>query len=116
MNKLLIAVDGPGASGKGTLCQKLSKHFKIPYLNTGGLYRATTRKSIENNIQTDDIESLVKIAQSLTVDDINNPNNFTEEIGMKTPNIAKIREIRNALLQYQINFADKPNGAILDGR
>ncbi|MDR0423752.1 MAG: (d)CMP kinase [Rickettsiales bacterium] len=114
--KLVIAVDGPGAAGKGTLCTLLSKHFNIPHLNTGGLYRGTTYKALQNNVSLDDVDSLVSIAKNLTMHDINNPEIFNEEIGIKTSSVAKIQEVRDALLQYQRDFADQPDGAILDGR
>ncbi|GMO61723.1 MAG: (d)CMP kinase [Rickettsiales bacterium] len=116
MKKLLIAIDGPGASGKGTLCTNLSKHFDIPHLSTGGLYRATTRLAKEQGIPTDDVNKLVEIAKNLTLDDINSPANFTEESRNLTANIAKIKEVRDALLQYQLDFANNEKGAVLDGR
>ncbi|MDR3289960.1 MAG: (d)CMP kinase [Rickettsiales bacterium] len=116
MKKLIIAIDGPGASGKGTLCQNLSRYFNIPHLSTGGLYRGTTRKAMELNVAFDNVKKLIEIAKNLTLDDINNPVNFTEEIGSKTPNVAKLQEVRDALFQYQKDFANNPNGAILDGR
>jgi cytidylate kinase len=116
MKKLLIAVDGPSASGKGTLCKLLSQHFNIPHLNTGGLYRGTTYKALQQSIELDDESALVTIAKNLTEDDINNPEIFNEEIGAKTSTVAKIQAVRDALFQYQIDFSNNPTGAILDGR
>ena len=67
--KFVIAVDGPSASGKGTLCALLSKHFNIPHLNTGGLYRATARICLDKNIDFTDEKSICEIAKNLTLDD-----------------------------------------------
>ena len=114
--RLLIAIDGPSASGKGTLSELLSKKFNIPALNTGGLYRGVARKAIKNNIDFNNVKELVQIAKNLTSEDVNNPENFTEEIGNKASIIAKIQEIRDALFEYQRKFASQENGAILDGR
>ena len=114
--KLLIAIDGPSASGKGTLSSLLSKKFNIPALNTGGLYRAVAYKASKNNIDLNDAKKLVEIAQNLNDEDINNPAIFTEEIGGKASTVGKIQELRNALFNYQRDFANQESGAILDGR
>ncbi len=114
--RLLIAIDGPSASGKGTLAKLLSEKFNIPHLNTGGLYRGTARKCIENNIDLNNEKAVCNIAKTLTKDDVDNPLNFTEDMGGKASIVAKIQCVRDALFQFQRNFANQDDGAILDGR
>lgn len=115
-NKFVIAVDGPSASGKGTLCALLSQHFNMPHLNTGGLYRATARICLNKNIDFTDEKSICEVAKNLTLDDVNNPLNFTEEMGGKASIVAKIQSVRDTLLKFQRDFANQESGAILDGR
>ena len=115
-NRIVIAVDGSSASGKGTICQLLSQKFNIPHLNTGGLYRGLAYKAINLKIDFTNIEKLVELAITLDQDDISNPLIFTEEIGSQASIVSKIPEVRNALLKYQRDFANQEKGAILDGR
>ena len=114
--RLLIAIDGPSASGKGTLSHLLSKKFNIPHLNTGGLYRGTARKCIENNIDLSDEKAVCEIAKTLTKEDVDNPLNFTEDMGGNASTVGKIQCVRDALFQFQKDFANQDGGAILDGR
>ena len=115
-NKIVIAIDGPSASGKGTICDLLSKKLNIPHLNTGGLYRAVAYKGLQQNYDLNDIEKMVNIAKNLTEKDITNKEIFTEQIGEKASIVAKLQEVRDALFQYQKDFSNKEEGAILDGR
>lgn len=114
--KLIIAVDGPSASGKGSISELLSKKFNIPHLNTGGLYRGIAYKAIQQNIDLNNEEEIISIAKTLNEEDINNPAIFTEEIGGKASIVAKIQSVRDILFDYQRNFANQEKGAILDGR
>ena len=79
--RLLIAIDGPSASGKGTLSKLLSEKFNIPHLNTGGLYRGVAYKAIQQGVDLNDEKSVIEVAKTLTESDINNPVIFTEEVG-----------------------------------
>ena len=117
--KLIIAIDGPSASGKGTIAKLLAKKFNIPHLDTGKLYRAVGYKAFNTNINPDDeknIAKLCEIAKNLTLDDLNNPEISSEQMGAEAAKVAKIQAIRDALLDYQRNFANQENGAVLDGR
>lgn len=114
--RLLIAIDGPSASGKGTLSKLLSERFNIPHLNTGGLYRAVAYKAIQKGIDLNDEKSIIDIAKTINEEDINNPIIFTEEIGGKASIVAKIQPVRDVLFKYQTDFAKHEGGAILDGR
>ena len=114
--RLLIAIDGPSASGKGTLSKLLSEKFNIPHLNTGGLYRGVAYKAIQSNIDLNDEKSIIKIAKTLNENDISNPAIFTEEMGGKAAIVAKMQSVRDILFKYQKDFANQEGGAILDGR
>ncbi len=114
--RLLIAIDGPSASGKGTLSKLLSEKFNIPHLNTGGLYRGVAYKAIQSNIDLNDEKSIIEIAKTLNENDISNPAIFTEEMGGKAAIVAKMQSVRDILFKYQKDFANQEGGAILDGR
>lgn len=114
--RLLIAIDGPSASGKGTLSDLLSKKFNIPHLNTGGLYRGLAYKAIQQNIDLEDTEKIIELSKIITPEEINNPVIFTEEMGAKASVVAKIQTVRDNFLKYQRDFAYQDGGAILDGR
>ena len=117
MKDKVIAVDGFSASGKGSLCTSLSKILKLPYLNTGALYRAIGLKLKQSNFNDfDNIEKLLEIAKGIDFSKLNSPELFTEEIGSWASKVAKIQEIRNFLLDFQKEFCNRKDGAILDGR
>lgn len=113
MKKLLIAIDGPSASGKGTLAKKIAAHFGLPYLNTGALYRLLALRVIEQKIDQRNIEELVK---NISESDLENDKLFGEDVGAMASTIAKNPKIRNVLFDFQRNFAKSPKGAVLDGR
>ncbi len=116
MKKILIAIDGPSASGKGTLSKLLAEKFNIPHLNTGGLYRAVAFKAMKNNVNFDDETAIIEIAKTIKGEDAENPSNFTEEVGGKASIVAKMQSVRDVLFDYQVNFSKNENGAVLDGR
>lgn len=112
---LVIAIDGPAASGKGTLARRIAKTLGVDYLDTGALYRATARKIVSFNHPVD-VPHAVAAAKSLHENDINSSELHNEEIGKYASMIASMPEVRQALLAFQRNFAMGPKGAILDGR
>lgn len=115
MNKI-IAIDGPTASGKGTLAKRLAKHFNLPYLNTGGLYRAIALFMINNGLNYNDKNEVINILGNVDFNDLNNPELYVEEIGAVAGKIAPIEEVRQFLLKFQKDFANQDTGAVLDGR
>ena len=110
---LIIAIDGPSASGKGTLAKMLAAHFNLPYLNTGALYRLLALRVIEQKIDQENVEELVK---NISEKDLENEKLFSEDVGAVASAIAKNPKIRAALFDFQRNFAQSKKGAVLDGR
>jgi cytidylate kinase len=112
----VIAIDGTSASGKGTLAKKLAKKFGLPYLNTGGLYRAIALFLYKNNLDYNNKEVVLANMNKADFGDLDNPELFDETVGGITSKIAVIPELRNFLFDLQVNFSKQEGGAILDGR
>lgn len=113
---MIIAVDGPAASGKGTIARKLAEYLGFNYLDTGSLYRAVARDVINSGQKIENIEVARTAAQNLDSDSLDDPGLRNTGIGEAASIIAGMAEVRDALLNYQRNFATKSPGAILDGR
>jgi CMP/dCMP kinase len=112
---MIIAVDGPTASGKGTLAKALAEHFQLPFMDTGMLYRAVGRQVQLNGGDPDDAgDSLAAcdFADSLLDDAILR----SEEIGGLASRVSIHRQVRAALNKRQVDFANQSGGALLDGR
>ena len=113
---LVIAVDGPAASGKGTLARRLAAYYGLSYLDTGSLYRATGLAVAAAGAAPDDEAAAVNAAQTL------DPSHYSEDqlrspgAGEAASQVAAIPAVRSALLEFQRSFASKPPGAVLDGR
>ena len=113
---LIIAVDGPAASGKGTLARRLAEHLGSDYLDTGSLYRAVGLKLVYADKDPADEVAAVEAAKSIDENDLTNPRLRQEKIGHAASIVASYPGVRAALLKFQRNFAIRPNGAVLDGR
>jgi cytidylate kinase len=118
---LVIAIDGPSASGKGTLAKKLAAYFNLPYLNTGALYRLVAFRVLQQKIDPQNfdefISGLVKnISEAISQGDLENEILFGEDVGSIASIIAKNPKLRAALFNFQRDFANSENGAVLDGR
>ncbi len=113
---MIIAIDGPLASGKGTLARALALHFGLPHLDTGSIYRATALVLIKNNIDPNDKAAAIKAAQNLDMSNIIDSEIRTALVGAGASVVAAIPEVRKALFDFQRNFASNPKGAVLDGR
>jgi CMP/dCMP kinase len=113
---MIIAIDGPAASGKGTLGKRLAAHFALRHLDTGLLYRAVAKAMIDAGRAPDDREGAVAAARAL------DPARFDEKalkshaVGEVASIVSAIPEVRAALLKFQRDFATTPPGAVLDGR
>ncbi|MEK9929731.1 MAG: (d)CMP kinase [Rhodospirillaceae bacterium] len=116
----LIAVDGPAASGKGTLARRIADHYDFAYLDTGLLYRAIGYTVIKGHGDINNPTHALKAAAELDPTELNNPELRSETVGEAASIIATSSEVREALLKFQKSFAyNPPNGkmgSVLDGR
>jgi len=112
---MIIAVDGPAASGKGTIARALAAHFGLPHMDTGLLYRATALNLLELG---GDPESEFAAARATDLSQIrfDDPELKTETVGGIASRISAYPLVREALLQRQRAFAGQAGGAVLDGR
>lgn len=115
MSNLVIAVDGPTASGKGTIARALAAHFGLPHLDTGLLYRAVGVQAVRSG-GNPDIESDALAACGFPDDLLADPVLRTEESGGFASRCSVHPAVRAALLDRQRSFAGKASGAVLDGR
>ena len=113
---VVIAIDGPAASGKGTLAARIADHFRIPCLDTGLLYRAVARDVIARGGKLDHAITAVACANALDPKTFDDSALRGPQAGDAASVVAKIPEVRAALLDYQRNFAKAKFGAVLDGR
>lgn len=112
---MIIAVDGPTASGKGTLAKALAAHFGLPFLDTGLLYRAVGRQVQINNGNPDnpaDVLAGCDFPDSI----LDDAALRTEEVGGLASRVSIHPVVRAALNKRQVDFANQPGGALLDGR
>lgn len=114
--QMVIAVDGPAASGKGTLARRLADHFGLAYLDTGSLYRAVGMRVLYAEKNPSDVAAAIAAARALQPHDLANPKIRSERMGKAASIVSAIAEVREALLDYQRNFASTAGGAVLDGR
>ena len=116
----VIAIDGPAAAGKGTLARKLSSHYGFAYLDTGSLYRAVGQAVRDQGLDPSNAEAALKAAQTLDVSKIDERAIRTREAGEAASVVAVMQPVRDAILQFQRDFAANPPsglpGAVLDGR
>ena len=113
---MLIALDGPAASGKGTLARRLAAHYGLPHLDTGLLYRATARALLDAGERLDDVTKAVAAARGLALTDFDEERLRGREMGEAASVVAAMPGVRRALFDMQRNFAARPIGAVLDGR
>jgi cytidylate kinase len=111
----VIAVDGPAASGKGTIARALAAHFKLPHMDTGSLYRAAAlnlwRWGGDPGTEFEAVRACEDISSNL-----DDPELRSEPVSKIASKISAYPAVREALLQRQIAFARQPAGAVLDGR
>lgn len=114
--KLVIAIDGPAASGKGTLSRRLADKLKVPFLDTGAIYRAVGLKMVYANKDPKNKKAAISAAKSISVNDLTNPRIRQEKVGNAASIVSSYPEVREILLQFQRDFASGEKGAVLDGR
>ncbi|HIQ18399.1 MAG TPA: (d)CMP kinase [Novosphingobium capsulatum] len=112
---MIIAIDGPTASGKGTIARALAAHFGLPHLDTGLLYRAVGRQVFLAGGNPDDPEQALA-ATAFPDSLLEDPELRSEETGGLASRVSIHPAVRAALLERQQAFANQPGGAVLDGR
>jgi cytidylate kinase len=113
---MIIAIDGPAASGKGTLARRLAAYLGLPCLDTGLLYRATAQALIEQGRDLADKEAAVAAARGLSLTDFDENLLRSPKMAEAASIVAAMPEVRAALVDLQRAFARRPGGAVLDGR
>ena len=119
--KLLIAIDGPSASGKGSLAEKIAEHFNLDYLNTGALYRIAANRYIKLGLDEQSLEqNIERLVDNIDSENFENPILFSETVGEVASKIAKNPKLRAALFDFQQQFVKdsvaKTGGVVMDGR
>lgn len=112
----VIAVDGPAASGKGTLARKLAAHFGYDYLDTGKLYRAVGLAVLKAGKDPSDAEAALAAARSIDPARLDDPALSGDDAAAAASKVAAIGPVRAALKDFQLAFAGREPGAVLDGR
>jgi cytidylate kinase len=117
---VIIAIDGPAASGKGTLGRRLAAHFGLAHLDTGMLYRAVALRVLEAGADPADPAQAALAAKAVRPGDLDRPGLREERVSAASSKVAVHPAVRQALLEFQRNFARRPpggaKGAVLDGR
>ena len=117
---MIVAIDGPAGSGKGTISKKLAEYFNLSYLDTGILYRAVALQMLTEGINEKDCRSAKKVARQVSITSIDHSGIRTRAVSALASKIATISSVRQELLTRQRRFAQNPDpdkdGAILDGR
>jgi cytidylate kinase len=116
LRTFVVAVDGPAASGKGTIAQGLGRAFGLPVLDTGLIYRAVGVLTERAGQDLDDEEAAAAAAALLTADQLEDAALRTRAAGELASRVAVHPRVRQLLLDYQRTFARQEGGAILDGR
>jgi len=117
---IVVAIDGPAASGKGTLARRIARHFGFAHLDTGKLYRAVALAVLDAGGDPYDAATSEKAARNLDLSRLADPRLRGDEVADTASIVAAIPAVRTALLEAQRTFARQPpgsaKGAVLDGR
>jgi cytidylate kinase len=113
---MIIAIDGPAASGKGTLGGRLAQHYGLRHLDTGLLYRAVAKAVIDGGKQPSNKTAAIAAARTLDPAHLDRHALQSDRIATAASIVSAFPEVRSVLLEYQRAFAATPPGAVLDGR
>ncbi len=112
----VIAIDGPAASGKGTLARQLAEHLGFHHLDTGLTYRAVAYALLQQNVELDDEARALEVVSQLDFSNLDRETLSAHDVGEAASKIAVMGELREALVALQREFSEKSPGAVLDGR
>ena len=113
---MIIAIDGPAASGKGTLAKRLAQHYGYRHLDTGVIYRAVAYALMRMGADLRDEARAVAAAQALDPQEFDDPALKNQRVGEAASVVSAIPRVREVLVDFQQRFAADPPGAVLDGR
>lgn len=113
---MIIAIDGPAASGKGTLARRLAAHYGLRHLDTGLTYRAVAASMLADGAALDDEAAAVAAAERLDLSALDRDRLSDHAVGEAASRVAVMPRLRAALVRVQRAFAEVPPGAVLDGR
>jgi len=113
---MIIAIDGPAASGKGTLARRVAAHYGLHHLDTGLLYRAVAKAVLDAGYAADDVARATAAAAALDPEKFDESALKAQAVTAASSVVAAIPQVRDALLNYQRAFAARQPGAVLDGR
>jgi len=113
---MIIAIDGPAASGKGTLGKRLAAHYGLRHLDTGLIYRAVAKALLDAGRPLEDRERAVEAARALAPERFDEVALRQQAVGEAASVVSAFPEVRQALLAFQRDFGRQPPGAVLDGR
>ncbi len=113
---MIIAIDGPAASGKGTLAKRLAAHYGLRHLDTGLIYRAVAHALTSKGMALGDEAAAVSAAQGLDPTTFDDPALKSHQVGTAASVVSAIPAVRAALVEFQRQYANQPPGAVLDGR
>src|SRR5262249_7070499 len=113
---MIIAIDGPAASGKGTIAKLVAAHYGLAHLDTGSLYRAVARDTLAIGGDPADPSAALASARGLDPSTLDDPELRAPGVGEAASIVAKHPQVRDELLAYQRSFARAKSGAVLDGR
>jgi cytidylate kinase len=113
---MIIAIDGPAASGKGTLAKRLAAHYGFRHLDTGVIYRAVAYTLLNAGADLQDEAAAVRAAEAIDPETFENPALKSQKVGTAASVVSAIPRVREVLVEFQRQFAASPPGAVLDGR
>jgi CMP/dCMP kinase len=113
---MIIAIDGPAASGKGTLGKRLAAHYRLRHLDTGLIYRGVAKAVLDAGHAPDDRARAITAAEGLDLARYDEPSLKTQAVDEAAAVVSAIPEVRAAVLAFQRNFGRTRPGAVLDGR
>ncbi|MGI9463730.1 MAG: (d)CMP kinase [Aestuariivirgaceae bacterium] len=113
---MIIAIDGPAASGKGTLSRQLAAHYGLKHLDTGSLYRAVALAILRAGGDPANEETALEVARQMDIDQFGDGELRDAGIGEAASVVAAMPQVRKVMLERQRAFAAEPPGAVLDGR
>jgi len=113
---MIIAIDGPAASGKGTLAKRLAAHYGYRHLDTGVIYRAVAYAMLSAGLDLNDETKAVEVAMTLNPGTFDDPALKSQAVGSAASVVSALPRVREVLVAFQRQFAASPPGAVLDGR